>query len=507
MLPVHKNALKRPYRLHLGYEFGTDPKENWAAQFERNKRGIQAADAVVKDIYYPNQNKPVYDPGNPPTPISVDRWHKYSDFRITVSKKHRATSDNVPESDAFDTIGDAITFAKTYYAALAVIYTDPLITIEVHGGRYEEHITIDVSYLRFRGIGLPVITLAEPDFSPVITITVDCLRVYFDGFEVINLGGEGYDWNLNAGLVVEEGVQSGLVRSDIWITNCYFHGTGTQIYSQRWAYYENCRMYSTDNYDSVGDPGNEASVVVRFCTSPEQVGWTQFVRCSISGQDDKGDPTKKGKALSVYALESDLSTWVSNTRTVGPYTPPSGGPPPTIGGNFPAGFARSGVVLQWCEIIGWAEHLGWALEFFEPQIIQGKFVTTPIGAVFLTQRCQTNDGVTEPKLNISTFTWFKGGNGKVTYLVQYTDTNGVTNTAMNEVWVKHFEHSAPKLAAGGSCMLVFGAGAPIGHLYQTKSQTSMQFWLNAGDATINGDGAAVGSNMNHILNTEGYLSV
>lgn len=507
MLPAHRKALKRPYRLHLGYEFGTDPKGSWPAQFERNKRGLTPSAPEAEKIYYPNQNRPSQpEITNPRAPLT-ERWHKKSDWYITVTPANRVTADPEADPSAYHTIADAVAYAKSIHTALALIYTDPIIEIEVHGGLYDEQVTIDVNYLRFRGIGMPIITMTTVPVdaeTSVITITADCTRTLVDGFEIINLGGdEGDFFTRGLGIDVLEGIESGTNISDVRIINCWVHGNQTQAYFQRWIYCENTKFYSEDNLSDpvVGFPNH--SVICRFGygngTTTAQKKWSRFVRCDISGESDPADPTRRGGAIAIFALQSNFTTWVANSVTVGVYTVYD--PAPT-GAVFAAGFAISGVILQWCQITGSAVNYGWAIEYFCCQIIQGRYISGLIGGVHLRMICQTTGIVGQPASDILSFAWFKGGNAKVTYLVEYLDHNDDSPTATNEVWIKHFEHSAPKLAAGGSAVIAIGTA--LAHVYVSESGTSMQFWLNAGAATQNN---ASNSNLVHMLNTEGYMNL
>lgn len=492
--PKSKSALSTEKRLNRKVQGSSTSsrahEQDYNEKIRRDDDPLDAAPAPTPPLLIARPTPTTATPVNPPPAAIIQRWHKKSDWYITVTPTNKVDPDPDPDPSAFHTITDAINYAKiTIYPALSLIYMNPIIEIEVHGGFYDEQITIDVPYLHFQGIGMPFLTWsgASNPTDSVITVTGDCTSLRFDGFFVNN--PTLFDASIYA-LIVEEGPEAGEDKSELQFTNCRFYGNGTELYIQRWSYFHTCEIYSVDNYDT----GYGPALMVRYCVSHPQSKWTRFVNCTISGQDDKGDPLKKGQALGIFALESDLTTWVPNSLTIGGIVDPNNA-------NF---YCKSGVIFQWSEIIGWAENYGWALEYQDCDIIQGKYISALIGGVHLTAYCQTTGLAGQPASNINSYTWFNGGLAKVTYLVQYTDTNAGVNVAFDDVWVMHFKHSHPFLAAGGSAMLAFGGGAPNGNLYTLMSSTSMQFWLNAGPPTIDRGSF---SNVPHVINREGYLSV
>lgn len=460
-------------------------------------------------------------PGNPFPPVTItDRWHKFSDFRITVSKKHRATSDSEPDSDAFDNIADAISFAKTYFPTLATLYPNPIIEIEVHGGFYDEHIVVDVSYLRFRGIGMPVLTRSvfsnANDLDSIVDITADCQKVLFDGFEFLNIAR--IELTSCWGLRIREGVESGIRHSDIRIKNCDFHGAAQQIYVERWSYLENCNSRAEGNLSSwfIGTP----SVIFRIGgteiippVSHPQTKWTEWIGGSISGENTAdpmtgfGDPIRWGMAFQIVAQRADLFTWVPNSYTIGTnpeYTDTDNAEP----WNEPWQ-AHTGVRIARADIYGWAENYGWALEYFECSIIGGKFINdTGSGAIHLLTHCRTN--VLGDLPDIFAFNWFKRGESDVNYLVNYQDDgNNVAGTALNIIWLRAHMHASPvgpwpaPLGGGSVVFSQFGNAGGVPMVFPVGSFTSKRFWLNA--AVILAPGSA--TSVPRIFMKQGFQNV
>lgn len=441
-------------------------------------------------------------PGNPfpPAAAVIDRWHKYSDFRITVSNQHQATSDPQIESDAFHTITDGIAWSKTYHAALALIYTNPIITIEVRG-YFDEQIVIDVPYLHFQGIGMPFITFTGGDdpSETVIEVTSGCTKLKFEGFEIYNpnIGDAAI-----LGLQIDEGVQSYSDHSDIWFKDCYLHGSSTQAYIQRCSYFEGCRFKSEDNLTNQSWAG--ASVVCRVATgmTTPQSKWTCFSRCTLSGETGL-DPIKKGEAFAIKAMFSDLTTWVTNIYTIGTNAGYSGTEPSR---------SLTGVRFEWCRIIGWAENFGWALEYFQSKIIGGKYINnTGAGNIHLLSHVFTHNEGTHPgDPDVNTFNWFDHCTARVNYLVNYDDQGfvGGGGVAVSNIWLSFLKHSAPLGPfPGGSVVFNIGgvAGPPgaVPNVHPQFSGSSKAFWLNA--AVI----PAVMSILNvpYVFNEEGDMEI
>lgn len=478
------NTHRQPSRASSDNFLPTQVETNRRREFEENiTQSVPGPEFAT-----PQPSAPVSPPPSAPGP---DRLHKWGSHYVVVSNDHKPSpSDPVPNpgyrsaAASFSSIMDAYNYAVS--SLVPSISASERVSVVILGGYYPELCTFNNSRVDVYGVGMPIVT--APPFgsftNPVITISASAAKCHIDGLEVINIGGEGYNWWTNAGLVIETGTESGTLRSDIWITNCYFHGSGTQIYSQRWAHFEHCHIYSEDN---IFNGWGYAAAVVRYGTA--QARWTHFVNCFISGQSDLvyGSKIKRGQALAVLALQSDRGTWVDNTLTIGP----------------DIYYAKTGVILQNCEIVGWAENKGWALEYFDCQIIEGKWINDAgAGSVHLTQYSRTNNGGVG---GIDSFTWFTGGMAKVNYLVQYSDANVVDVSVTSVwVWIKNYTHSAPT-NVGASVVIVFGAQQPVGKVWGLASTTSKQFFLNGPPE------AALIINCNtavpNTFNREGYINI
>lgn len=355
-----------------------------------------------------------------PPAAGIDRWHKKANRYITVSNTDTVSGDPVPDASAFRTITDAINYGMSIYASLRLIWTDPIIEIEVHGGEYLELITIDVNYFRIVGIGMPILSAVnDPDINinPVITLTANCTRFYMHGFEVINLGGEGYNWYDNAGLTVADGAESGNEFSDIRISHCYFHGNATQLYAQRWIYVEDSKFYS-DN--GIGNIWGFSSVVCRFPAITPQTHWSVFKNCLIGAMHGT-DYRERAMALTILAIHEDGVTWFANAVTGG------------------TAFAKSGVYLDGCTIDGWSENYGWNLEYHNTYGIQGKFINGTSGSVHNFTYSNSDQGV-------DAFTWFNHSRVASRYVAQPVDVSVAGTGGTAHIYISHFKHTAPDVS-------------------------------------------------------------
>lgn len=375
----------------------------------------------------------------PPKPLAgIDRWHKYSDFRITVSPPHVATSDPVtPDSDAKRTITEAIDFAATWHAALALIYIDPIIEIEVHGGLYAEVLDVTVNYLRFHGIGKPII-------QGIVAIHASCTRVLFDNFIIQDYGDDTAPPTMVINIV--DGASTGQGVSDIQFRNCLTRGN-VMVYTERWSYFDNCEFH----YQHTGLSFSPVFVRFRFGMSE----WTIFRNCQFksNGSDDW---RSRGHAITIKAID-DFGVWYPNGVTYG-----SGS------------FATSGVLLDHCEIDGSSANYGWNLQYSWCRGIQGAFINDTAGSYHHEIHCNSDQGV-------QAYTWFQHSEIEARYIAHPIDDSVLGTGGTFNIWISHTEHTAPDggavVQAGTS---VWNTAAPVctGNVYAAFSNTHAIVWYS-----------------------------
>lgn len=399
----------------------TDPadKQQTLTETERRlKLALEKTNPPLAAAILPQQQVPSIP--NIPGATAIDRWHKFGLMYVTVSNRHLVNQDPDLDNSAFATITEGYAFAKTLWDSFQLIYPNGRVIVEVHSGIYNENIVCDHSHIDLCGIGMPIIRVENGSIAANNCIKIDalCTKIRIEGFRFDNAAMVVMSaplWKENAGLRIDPGVESGSQQSDIKIVKCDFTGGYTQIYAQRWAYFENCQTFPQAGAVSIG------SVMIQFPIAIPQTHWTVFFDCHLRGYTNGADFRNRGDAITIQALDDTIipNLWVPNIVTFGT-----------------ALWSRTGVYLDHCEIDGYSENWGWCMEYYHCFGIEGHFINGTSGSYHHGIFSNSDQGV-------NAYTWLNHSRVGSRYVAHPIDVSLAGTGGTSTIWLSHFKHTAP----------------------------------------------------------------
>lgn len=439
-LSIHKEALKRNPRNVRYFQPGAKGGKAFIkSQTEHNFRALQPgtpAEVPATKAGGSGASPPITI--TKPPPVGPDRWHKEGYDYVTVSKQHLVGEDPVLDPSQKHTLNDGYTEALRLEALMTSNGDSrSRIKVEVHSGLYSEDIICTSSRIDLIGIGKPVI-------EGSITVDTACTKVLIDNFIIENTIDDTAPPLL--ALNILSGTSSGDGISDIQFRDCLVRGT-SYTHINRWSYFENCefRLKHTGTSPPV--------VIVQFDLS--MVEWTIFRNCLFRA-DQSSDWRSRGQALQIKAID-DHGLWYPNDFTYG-----SGS------------FAKTGVLLDHCEIDGFSSNYGWNLEYAYCRGIQGQIIDDTSGSYHHEIHCNSDQSV-------QAYTWFHHSIIESRYIAHPIDDSILGTGGTFNIWIDHTQHTAPDggaiVQAGTS---VWNTAAPIctGNVYVSFSNTHAKVWYS-----------------------------
>jgi len=452
---------------------GTDFIASQAVHNRRVRQAEAATPAITTKAPAPAEEPITITPRSPGIP--PERFHKWGSLYVTVSNLHLIGQDPDIDPAFAHTIMDGYAKAIALYNAYIAAFptrTYVRVTVHVHGGFYLEECVFDHPNVDVVGVsGMPIIALdlQNSGVHAAVTIADSCTQILFKNFDIYNYGNlEGVDWQANLGLLVEEGNEVGIQYSSIRLENINLTGSGTQAYIQRRVLGIN---YNSKSYDNLTGIWNfEASTVIRYCVGGGDVqpqrAWSDFFNSRFEGENSTTSIIDKGKAIAIWALEDDLTTWVSNEDTI-----ESSDTTHTL--------SRTGVNFVDCSVIGWTQNKGWVYRWYGGPITRGKKVNSTTGDCH--HFCVINSDVFG---GVSAYSWFIECAASVNYLVNVEEDVTAIGpaAAFGVVRLFHVNHNTPgggTVVPSGSCIvdnLFGGAFVPNVSAWGYKCVTHSNFY-------------------------------
>lgn len=237
-----------------------------AENTRRDEEDAGAGPAEKPRVITPSQPyiPPIPDP--PDENDINDRFHKKADEYITVAKPHSITSDPVRLPGAYETVQEAIDHAE---ADIIPNFTgDERVVIEIHGGLYEEDITVTSPKVDIHGIGMPVI-------RGTMTAAVGANENFYAGIELD--GVDTYAVDLPA---LTEPAATDLYGPVFF--NCKIHSESTAFRTLGRVVGVKSRIW----VDWKSDYTNLDSAALQVYLGSHAM-WSEFYECRIQGAPDR----------------------------------------------------------------------------------------------------------------------------------------------------------------------------------------------------------------------------
>lgn len=374
--------------------------------------------------------------------VETDRWHKKSLSHITVSKKD--FDDSVPQASRFDNVNDAIQYAINVVTPKLTDPTKERIIIEIHGGDYEENITIPADCIDLQGIGFPTIRGAH---SIVPGINGPSNRINLIDIEMVNSNAAVAFPALTIQPLTD---YPAAPPAQVVIDRCFIHGKngglearGSRLKARRSRFYTD---FMNVDYDNIDVPAVKLWQHIN--------GYTVFDgECELRGVIDKRTPSgavgfpNVGRALEMGTLF------------------PSG---------IPSVWPGTGVMIRRSSVTGYVINTCWNLIFAHCDNYGGRKHATA-GDVFC---FLIGDSAT----NVHAAVTFDHTSVACRYIVEALDMTTPPANGITDVYIQHFKQLGYGGLTGGSTVesgVVFGDlgyWPTYGNVYVEHSATWRDLW-------------------------------